>query len=108
MGNKGFSRNMEATVQIPTMQFGYVGLKGEVASTKEAIDLHDELLEKVESRKAVDFWAPLKEDAFNKLVDKYLITGTMEAEEYETLAFPIQKAVLQTIKRSYKRIKNNG
>ena len=40
---------------------------------------------------------------WNKLLDKYLITGTMLSEEYEALN-EIQKTIINEIKKAFKRI----
>lgn len=45
----------------------------------------------------------LKERDFNRKIDYYLSTGQMIAEDYESCTIT-QKIVLQTIKRSFKRI----
>jgi hypothetical protein len=45
----------------------------------------------------------LRTKEFNRIIDHYLTTGTMNAEDYESLT-QIQKTVIQTIKRSFARI----
>lgn len=40
---------------------------------------------------------------FNKVLDGYLTTGTMDGEDYEALT-PAQREVVQCIKRALKRI----
>lgn len=41
--------------------------------------------------------------SFNQILDKYLTTGEMSAEDYYKLDDE-QKIIIQTIKRAYKRI----
>lgn len=41
---------------------------------------------------------------WNKMLDRYLVEGTMSAEDYENLN-DIQKAIIQELKKSFKRIK---
>ncbi len=45
----------------------------------------------------------LKTREFNKVIDKYLTEGTLDAEEYEECT-PRQKDIIQTIKRSFQRL----
>jgi len=42
---------------------------------------------------------------WNKLLDKYLVRGTMSVSEYEALN-PIQVAIIQELKKSLARIKS--
>lgn len=49
----------------------------------------------------------MERQEWNKLLDKYLTTNQMLSEEYEKLN-DIQKAIIQELKKSFKRIKNYG
>ena len=44
---------------------------------------------------------------WNKTLDNYLITNTMTSDEYESLN-DIQMAIIQELKKSFKRIKNEN
>lgn len=44
---------------------------------------------------------------WNKFLDRYLLTNTMLSEEYENLN-DIQTAIIQELKKAFKRIKNYG
>jgi hypothetical protein len=45
----------------------------------------------------------MKDREFNKVLDKYLTEGTMLSEDYENLD-DLQKYVIQSLKRAFKRI----
>lgn len=47
----------------------------------------------------------LKDRSYNRLIDTYLLTGTMNSEAYAKLS-PLQKSVVQVLKRAFKRINN--
>ncbi len=44
---------------------------------------------------------------WNKLLDKYLITGNMSSDEYAELT-ELQVIIIQEIKKSFARIKNKN
>ena len=48
----------------------------------------------------------LHDKQFNRILDGYLMTGEMKAEDYENLTRP-QKVVIQCIKRAFARLKSN-
>lgn len=48
----------------------------------------------------------LRTKEFNTIMDKYLMTGEMAADDYESLT-KVQRTVIQVIKRSFNRIKSN-
>ena len=53
----------------------------------------------------VPFEDELKDRTFNRVLDGYLINETLTLADYESLT-ETQRAIIQTIKRSIKRIKS--
>lgn len=92
---------MKAKIRIPKDQFAFIEVETE--GTKEEIEaVYDSFggadYERIQKS--------LKNLDFNKTVDKYLLTNTLEADEYAELDI-YQKLNIQVIKRAFKRIKNN-
>lgn len=48
----------------------------------------------------------LRDRAFNRILDDYLMTGTMSAAGYDELT-DTQKVIIQCIKRAFARINSN-
>ena len=95
---------MKAKLHIPTESFGFVEVEQEVGSIEEAIEAYKALkapeLPNVESLEAN---GGLDTKEWNLALDGYLSVKTMPSDLYERMS-PGQKAFIQVIKRSYKRL----
>lgn len=89
---------IKATLRIPTEQYGFVEF--EVEDTAENIQsFYYEMIEQYKD----GFGLEIKE--YNGVIDTYLRKGEMESDLYEKMSTK-QKEVIQTIKRSFNRIKS--
>jgi hypothetical protein len=84
---------------VPVEQYGFIEVEGS--------DIADIVKKYKEVQYAFGAIASddLRERDFNKILDKYLMTNTMEADVYEGLTVK-QKECIQTLKRAFKRINN--
>jgi len=90
---------MKVQIRIPTEQYGYIEMEGQMDSFEEALTAHDAALLMYKGGKGM---LPLD---FNKVLDRYLWgDGSMLSEEYEAMN-KVQQEVIQCIKRSKNRQK---
>jgi len=94
--------NMEYKVHIPTEQYGYVEVTTD--SPEQAKLASNEIKAQFGITVPLTDYDTLKDKKFNEIIDNYLL-GKITADEYAELN-PLQKQVVQVIKRSLNRIKN--
>lgn len=86
-------KTYKAKLHIPTAEYEFVEIE-----TEGDIDEIKLLLEKFKSK------GGLEDKEWRKVLDKYLVEGTMESDEYERMSIG-QKSVIQEIKKHYNRYK---
>lgn len=85
------------TIQIPTVQFGYIMAEVE-GNPEDAISLHEDLLHRYNRQ-----IGGLEDKEWRDCLDRYLTDGDMDSHAYERMS-ERQKGFIQEIKRSFKRI----
>lgn len=90
---------MKATLRIPTEMYAYIEVEIEKDSAEEVIDEYNRITALYKGG------AGLTEKQFNAALDEYLSTGSVRngTELYEQMT-PEQRNIMQTVKRSVKRI----
>ena len=89
---------MKAILRIPAKeQYGFIEIESEVDSAENAVMAYDDIYKLVHG----GFGLPQKE--FNACIDRYLTDGTGELDVYTRMSKE-QQAVIQEIKKAYKRI----
>lgn len=90
---------MKATLRIPTEMYAYIEVEIEKDSAEEVIDEYNRITALYKGG------AGLTEKEFSAVLDELLSTGTVRGgvEYYEKMT-PEQRNIMQTIKRSVKRI----
>lgn len=91
---------MKVTYRIPTEQYAYVEIEKEYQTEPTMEDVQATYKHLTEAFK-VKVGLPAKE--FNAALDRYLNDGTGETEVYLAMS-PAQQAVIQEIKKAFKRI----
>lgn len=86
-------------VHIPTEQYGFI--EAEVETPQEAKELSDEIKSAFRERNGQG----LDTKTFNKVIERYLTDGTMEADMYAGMNKE-QIDWVQVTKRAFARIKN--
>jgi hypothetical protein len=86
------------TLRIPTVQYGYIETIFE-GTAEEAFEEHNRLLNLHNGGFGIST------DEFNKALDRYLVDGTGDVNQYSQMSKE-QQTVFQEIKKSMKRIKN--
>ncbi len=94
---------MKITYHFPTEQFGYTEV--ETDETSGMSYNHAKSLYGPPSP-SDDPYKSLCSKEFNPVLDKYLKTSSMTSAEYQSLD-PLQKAMVQCLKRAFARLKNN-
>lgn len=89
---------MKYTLRIPTVQYGYIETEFE-GTAEDALREHDRLI----ALHNGGFGIPV--DDFNYALDKYLVEGTGDVNQYEEMSKE-QQTVFQHIKCAMKRIKS--
>ena len=89
---------MKATLRIPTEQYAFIEVEVEAETLEDVHGKYLELKQMVETTEGL----PKKE--FDAVLDKYLAENKMFEDEYHNMNSK-QQDVIQTIKRSIKRIK---
>lgn len=89
----------KAKIRIPLDQFAFIEIeaKEDLENIKEIYDFSKRICQNHEG---------LGDKEWRNVLDKYLITNTMESNEYEQLS-PRQKDIIQELKRAFKRINYN-
>lgn len=97
---------MKASLRIPTKEpYAFIEVNSE-GTPAEVFAEYQTMTNIVNGTEAIPtVYESLKNLDFNKVLDKYLSTSHLEAQEYEACD-ELQKQVLQTIKRAFKRIKS--
>ncbi len=90
-------KQYNATLRIPTEMYAFIEIKHE-GTPEDIVEAYREFTKLVKPVVGL----PTKE--FNQALDRYLTDGDMEAEVYVSMS-DAQKAVIQEIKKSVKRIK---
>jgi hypothetical protein len=89
---------MRIIYRIPTEQYGYVEIEMEGDKIERSYEeIRGEVVALSKGEGSQDF---------NKVIDKYLATKTLTADEYESLNSE-EKNIIQVIKRSFKRQHND-
>lgn len=84
-------------IRIPTTQYGFLELDFE-GTSEDAIAEHNRVIKMFKGGNGIE------PKAFDEFLDKYLSDNTGNLETYQSMDSE-QQAVIQTIKRSLKRIK---
>lgn len=93
---------MKYKLHIPTVEYGFIELEGEVESAEQAVIGFGDVLKMYRGADG------LKEPEFQKVLDNYLYgTEDMEADQYAGMNKE-QIGIIQTIKRSKARLKNKN
>ena len=88
-------------IRLPTEQFAYIEQEVECATPEDAIDAYHAL------SKAYRGGDGLSPAGFNKVLDEYLLTGTIrDGSNLYAAMNTYQQGVLQAVKLSLKRIKS--
>lgn len=90
---------MKTTIRVPTDQFAFVEVEfTEQMTVEEIAESYQNL------KKAFVVGEGLEPKEFNRVIDFYIMEGTMQAHEYEAMD-SAQQNVVQCIKRSINRTK---
>lgn len=89
----------KATSRIPTVQFGYIEIEHSGA-IEDIVEEHRLMLRSYQGGEG------LPDKDFNRFLDTYLNSNKGELEVYNKMS-PEQQNIIQTIKRSLKRITYN-
>lgn len=93
---------MKYKIHIPTEQFGFVEVELDPEEGRSVVEVYREVASMFKVNEG------LSTKDFNACLDRYLNDGTGETETYLAMS-PAQQAVIQEIKKSFKRIKaKNG
>lgn len=95
---------MKVTYRIPTEQYAYVEIEREYQSEPSVEEVHDTY---TRLTKAFRVQVGLSTKDFNACLDRYLNDGTGETEKYLAMS-PQQQAVIQELKKAFKRIEAKG
>lgn len=90
-------------IHVPVEQYGFVEQELPSESTPEDAKLaYNEIKAQFGMQVPQTEYDTLRTKEFNAIIDQYLNTGTMQADDYTHLN-PLQKQVVQVIKRAFKR-----
>jgi hypothetical protein len=91
---------MKITYRIPTEQYAYVEVEKEYQEDPSAETIKEHYQELADAFKVK---VGLSQKDFNACLDRYLNDGTGETNTYLAMS-PAQQAVIQEIKKAFKRI----
>lgn len=89
-------KTFKAQLRIPTEMYAYIEVSVE-GTAEDILDAYKEFNEIIKPK------AGLSQKDFNACLDRYLNDGTGETEVYLAMS-PSQQAVIQEIKKAFKRI----
>lgn len=93
----------EITIRIPTEQYGFVEVKLDIDVSDDVVEIYNRHISLFKNNQY-----GLGEKEFNACIDKYLTEDSEEglhSEEYAGMSKE-QQTIIQSIKRSLKRIKS--
>lgn len=92
---------MKTTIRIPTTQFAYLQFEFE-GTPEEAIEEHNRIIKLYNNENA-----GLDQKEWNKLLDKYILTGVMESDEGERMSEK-QSWMVHELDKSSSRVNRSG